>query len=62
MIGGKRVICATIKIPMASCSKNICGGQHKVFFGSHPNLLVSDNNNGITNKLMTKMTKTKMRC
>jgi hypothetical protein len=31
------------------------------FFGGHPNLLVSDNNNEITNKLMIKMTKTKMR-
>ncbi len=46
---------------MASCSKNICGGQHN-FFGGDPNLLVSsDNNKGISNKLMTKMTKTKMR-
>ncbi len=45
---------------MACCSKNICGGQHN-FFGGDSNLLVSDNNNGISNKLMTKMTKTKMR-
>jgi hypothetical protein len=30
-------------------------------FGGDPNLLVSVNNNGINNKLMTKMTKSKMR-
>jgi hypothetical protein len=33
----------------------------ETFLGGHPNLLVSDNNNGITNKLMIKMTKPEMR-